>query len=119
MSDYQIACPHCGVNLEFDAADANQTFECPACQGHIAAGIEDAPKPVAVPVPLPVPKPSVPASLQFCKECGGRIAPSALICPHCGNRLRRSAGESIRWGCGWFAALFVIYMIVSMFFHDW
>ena len=45
-----------------------------------------------------------------CKECGGQIASSAKVCPHCGAKVKKSVGI-----LGWLFVLLVVLPIAWKF----
>jgi len=47
-------------------------------------------------------------AIKSCKECGKEISSKAEVCPHCGFRLRKSAGVKI------FGGLFLIFIGIVM-----
>jgi Zn finger protein HypA/HybF involved in hydrogenase expression len=83
----RCTCNHCSGHLEFDAAHAGETIQCPHCKLDtvlfVSPGAEKPSSPPTAAPPMPVP------SLVSCPDCGGMVSRIANRCPHCGRPTQR------------------------------
>jgi hypothetical protein len=98
MSEIKFACPSCQQHIQCGPEYAGMEIPCPVCQAPMAvpspvgAVVAAAPAPVlqravAPPPPPPAPEETAPAGVA-CPNCGGAVAPRAIMCIKCGTNLK-------------------------------
>jgi DNA-directed RNA polymerase subunit RPC12/RpoP len=101
-----VKCQTCGKELNARDEHAGKQAKCPNCGD-----------PIFVPRRIESPPEIQPGSGQsalrvgVCRDCGGKVSPSAKACPHCGSRTfntsRAFAQSAAAIGCLIFSLLFI------------